>query len=48
MIKELKDFLLDKISEPLPTSVNIVQGSIPIVFFGNVEKAEIATLSLNP
>jgi hypothetical protein len=48
MTKELKDFLLDKISEPLPTSVNIVQGSIPIVFFGNVEKAEIATLSLNP
>ena len=48
MIKELKDFLLDKISEPLPNSVNIVPGSIPIVFFGNVEKAEIATLSLNP
>ena len=44
----LKDFLLNKISEPIPTSVKIVEGSIPIVFFGNVEKAEIATLSLNP
>lgn len=46
--QKLKDFLLDKISEPLPTTVKIVEGSIPIVFFGNVEKAEIATLSLNP
>lgn len=46
--QKLKDFLLDKISEPLPTTVKIVEGSVPIVFFGNVEKAEIATLSLNP
>jgi len=46
--QHLKEFLLDKISEPLPTTVKIVEGSIPIVFFGNVEKAEIATLSLNP
>jgi hypothetical protein len=46
--QQLKEFLLDKISEPLPKSVKIVEGSIPIVFFGNVEKAEIATLSLNP
>jgi hypothetical protein len=48
MQQKLKDFLLDKISEPIPTTVKIVEGSIPIVFFGNVEKAEIATLSLNP
>jgi hypothetical protein len=48
MKQKLKDFLLDKISEPLPTNINIVDKSIPIVFFGNVEKAEIATLSLNP
>lgn len=48
MNKELKEFLLDKISKPIPTTVKIVEGSIPIVFFGNVEKAEIATLSLNP
>jgi hypothetical protein len=46
--QKLKDFLLDKISGPLPTTVKIVEGSVPIVFFGNVEKAEIATLSLNP
>jgi hypothetical protein len=46
--QQLKEFLLDKISEPLPTTAKIVEGSIPIVFFGNVEKAEIATLSLNP
>lgn len=48
MEQQLKEFLLDKISEPLPTNIGIVKGSIPIVFFGNVEKAEIATLSLNP
>ena len=42
----LKDFLLNKISEPIPTSVKIVEGSIPIVFFGNVEKAEIITESI--
>lgn len=48
MEQKLKEFLLDKISEPLPTNIGIVKGSIPIVFFGNVEKAEIATLSLNP
>jgi hypothetical protein len=48
MQQNFKNFLLDKISEPLPTTTKIVEGSIPIVFFGNVEKAEIATLSLNP
>lgn len=48
MEQTLKEFLIDKISEPLPTTVKIVQGSVPIVFFGNIEKAEIATLSLNP
>lgn len=48
MQKELKEFLLDKISLPIPTTVKIVEGSIPIVFFGNVEKAVVATLSLNP
>jgi len=48
MSKNLKEFLLGKISQPIPASVEIVRGSIPIVFFGNVEKAEIATLSLNP
>lgn len=48
MQQNLKDFLLYKISAPLPTTVKIVEGSIPIVFFGNVEKAKIATLSLNP
>jgi hypothetical protein len=44
----IKDFLLDKISQPHPTTVKIVPHSVPIVFFGNIEKAEIATLSLNP
>lgn len=48
MQQNFKNFLLDKISEPLPTTTKIVEGSIPIVFFDNVEKAEIATLSLNP
>jgi hypothetical protein len=48
MHQTLKEFLIAKISKPLPTSVKIVEGSIPIVFFGNIEKAEIATLSLNP
>ena len=48
MQQKLKDFLIDKVSQPLPSTDKIVEGSIPIVFFGNVERAEIATLSLNP
>ncbi|GIV28934.1 MAG: hypothetical protein KatS3mg033_2031 [Thermonema sp.] len=47
-LSELKSFLLCKISQPLPSVVRIVEKSVPIVFFGNIEKAEIATLSLNP
>ena len=39
MIKELKDFLLDKISEPLPTSVNIVQRSIPKIMMTEFSQA---------
>lgn len=44
----LKEFLLEKIMQPHPKYVAVVPQSVPIVFFGNIEKAEIATLSLNP
>ncbi len=46
--QDLKGYLIYKISQSLPTAVKIVPGSVPIVFFGNIEKAEIATLGLNP
>lgn len=40
--------ILDFISQPIPENIGILAHSIPIPFFGNIEKSIVATLSLNP
>ena len=43
MNKKLKTNILHYISQPIPKDSNIVQHSIPVVFFGDIEKAKFAT-----
>ena len=44
----MKQELLDYISRPIPQGIPIVPQSIPIVFFGEIEKARLATIAINP
>ena len=48
MNKKIKTNILHYISQPIPKDSNIVQHSIPVVFFGDIEKAKFATISINP
>lgn len=45
---KLKNDILNYLTQPLPKCDCIVPQSIPVVFFGNIEKARVATLSINP
>ena len=44
----LKKDILEYIRQPIPIGLDIVDLSVPIVFFGNLEKANISTISINP
>jgi len=44
----LKKEILKTLMLPIPKGLHIVERSIPICFFGNINKAEVATISLNP
>lgn len=48
--QSLKSQILTYIKKPIPQSVNmqIVKRSIPVPFFGDIENAKVATISLNP
>ncbi len=48
MNKKIKKNILKYISRPIPEYSNIIQLSIPVVFFGNIENAKFATISINP
>lgn len=47
---ELKSQILEYIKQPIPQNedITLVESSIPILFFGNIEKASVATVSINP
>ena len=45
---QLKANILKIIKRPIPTEMNIVSQSVPIPFFGDIETAHFATISLNP
>lgn len=47
---ELKEQIIDYLKQPLPNlpGMPIVPRSVPIPFFGNIETARVATISLNP
>lgn len=44
----VKDKILEFIKKPIPVGRSVVTRSVPICFFGDIENAKIATLSLNP
>lgn len=46
--KELKVQIFDYIKQPIPQNMYTVKQSIPVPFFGNIEKARVATISINP
>ena len=47
---ELKQQILNYIKQPIPQNdkMPIVERSIPVPFFGNIETARVATISINP
>jgi hypothetical protein len=44
----LKEEMLKFIAKPLPQNFPVATRSIPVLFFGNIEKAVNATISINP
>ena len=48
--QEIKKQILEYIKQPIPqnAAMPIVEKSIPVPFFGDIEKARIVTISLNP
>jgi hypothetical protein len=48
MDKQLEQILIDRIKKPVPPGYSIQPGSVPIVFFGDFEKAEACTIGINP
>ncbi len=46
--QKIKSQILNFIKQPIPQDIDIVKKSIPVPFFGNIEKARVATISINP
>lgn len=44
----VKNKIIEFIKKPIPVGNDVVTRSVPICFFGDIENAKIATLSLNP
>lgn len=45
---DLKNTILEYIKQPIPENMDIVSQSVPILFFGHIENAHIATIGINP
>lgn len=44
----IKDNIIEYTQKPLPVGLDIVEQSVPICFFGNIETAKVATIGINP
>lgn len=44
----LPDYIVERIRRPSPEGCGVVPGSTPVIAFGNVRTAQVATLGLNP
>jgi hypothetical protein len=44
----IPEYIETRIRQPRPHGIPVVPGSTPVVAFGDVQKAEVATLGLNP
>jgi RNase P/RNase MRP subunit p29 len=47
-MRTIKDFIIEYTQKPLPCGLDIVEQSVPICFFGNIETAKVATIGINP
>jgi hypothetical protein len=47
-VNNLKAEMIEYIAQPLPNGLYIVPQSIPVLFFGDIEKANFATIAINP
>lgn len=50
LTEDLRSLILEYIKQPIPQNTNmpIMEQSIPVPFFGDIENAHIATISINP
>ncbi len=48
LTKDLQQEIIEYIKQPVPRNMFVVEQSIPVVFFGDIESARCATLSINP
>lgn len=39
---------INVIRQPIPDNIGVISQSVPVLFFGNIETARSATISLNP
>lgn len=44
----IPEYIEHRIRQPIPDDLCVVQNSIPVIFFGNIDQAKIATISINP
>ncbi|MEX0380702.1 hypothetical protein AB3K25_05215 [Leuconostoc sp. MS02] len=44
----LQTKIINFIRQPIPDNIGIISQSVPVLFFGNIETAHSATISLNP
>ncbi len=47
-MKTVKELIIEYMQKPLPIGLDIVEQSVPICFFGNIETAKVATIGINP
>ncbi|MBR2286081.1 MAG: hypothetical protein IJ866_01320 [Alphaproteobacteria bacterium] len=45
---KLRAYIINYLENPIPENMDIVEKSVPVVFFGNAEKARFATIGINP
>ena len=48
MMPHVPSYISDRVRQRLPSGLPVVPGSTPVVAFGDVQKARVATLGLNP
>lgn len=46
--RAIASFVADRIRRPIPSGLSVLPGSLPVVSFGDPDRAVVATLSLNP
>lgn len=45
---DIPNYIIERIKKPVPKNSHIIEGSTPVISFGNALKANVVTLGLNP